>query len=296
MKRVIVLLAILFGFIAVPAQAENPPAIAVIDTGTNTALFQNNIVAEYCVLEFSTCANGKPTMEGPGAANVPATTYTQLDHGTQLISIMLKVNPNAKIIPIRIVGVNKNGSPAIYTNASVKMALDWVAANQEKYNIQVVNVAQGAVFAGCKVPAGTAEVVAALKAKNVPVIASTGNNGNRTAINSIACLPDVVSVGATDNPDPGVSGIAYDPKAKPYIARYSNGTPDTDFYLNGRWYVTNLSGTTKFMVGTSNATASLSAWWLLKKQSTFDATYAALVATTTTASNEWLTGKYIAIP
>lgn len=286
MKRVIVLLAVLFGFIAFPAQADTAPAIAVIDTGTNTALFQNNIVAEYCVVEFTTCPNGKPTMEGAGAANLPATTYTQFDHGTQLISIMLKVNPSAKIVPIRIVGMNKNGSPALYSNQSVKMALDWVVANADKYNIKVVNVAQGGIFTGCKVPAGTAENVSALKAKGISVIAATGNNSNRTAMNSIACLPEVISVGATDNPNPGIGGIAWDPTAKPYIARYSNGTPQTSYYTNGRWYVTNLNGTTKFMVGTSNATAAMSALWLTNPSP----------VTTLTASNEWLTGKYVFIP
>lgn len=285
MKRVIFLLVVLFGATALPVHAETPPAIAVIDTGTNTELFKDSIVAEYCVLEFTNCPNGKPTMEGPGAANVPSTTYAQFDHGSQMISIMLKVNPNAKIIPIRIMGMNKNSSPTIYTNQAVKMALDWVVVNAEKYNIKIVNVSQGAVFANCKVPAGTAEDVAALKAKGVAVVAATGNAGNRTAMDSIACLPDVISVGATDNPDPGVKGIAWDPKATPYIARYSNGNAQTSYYTNGRWYVTNNNGTTKFMVGTSNASAALSALFLTNRN-----------PVTTTASNEWLTGKYVFIP
>ena len=284
MKKALLIGVILFGNL-IPAQAEPPAAIAVIDTGTNTALFKDSIVAEYCVVEYTTCPNGKPTMEGIGAANLPATTYTQFDHGAQMISVMLKVNPSAKIVPIRIVGMNKNGSPALYTNQSVKLALDWVVANAEKYNIKIVNVSQGAIFAGCKVPTGTTENVAALKAKGVLVVAATGNAGNRTAMDSIACLPDVISVGATDNPDPGVSGKAWDPKAKPYIARYSNGNAATSYYTNARFYVTNNNGTTKFMVGTSNASAALSALFLTNRN-----------PETTTASNEWLTGRYVFIP
>ena len=271
--------------VVLPAHAELPPAIAVIDTGTNTSLFKDSIVAEYCVLEFTNCPNGKQTMEGPGAANVPPTTYTQFDHGSQMISIMLNVNPNAKIIPIRIVGINPNGSPVIYTNKAVKLALDWVVANQAKYNIKVVNVSQGAVFAGCAVPAGTAEDVAALKAVGVAVVAATGNDNNRTAMDSIACLPDVISVGATDNPDPGITKKAWNPKAAPYIARYSNGNDKTTYYANGRWYVTNNNGTVKFMVGTSNASAAISALFLTNR-----------TPVTTTASNEWLTGKFVFIP
>ena len=120
------------------------------------------------------------------------------------------------------------------------------------------------------------------------------SDGNRTAVNSPACIPDVVSVGATDNPDSGTKGIAYDKKATPVIARYSNGWSQTDFYLNGRWYVTNLDGTTKFMVGTSNASASMAAWWLLNRKDTFDATYTSLVTTPT--RNDWLSGRYVALP
>jgi hypothetical protein len=283
MKRVIVSTIVTLSVITgVSAHAAPAPAIAVIDTGTNQ--FKNNIVAEYCVLEYTYCPNGKSTMEGTGAAALPTTTYTQFDHGSQMISIILKVNPTANIIPIRIMGMNPNGSPTLYTNKSVKLALDWIVANQDKYNIQVVNISQGAIFAGCAVPSGTAEDVATLKAKGVAVVAATGNANNRTAMDSIACLPDVISVGATDNPDPGSSGKAWDPTAKPYIARYSNGNTATSYYTNARWYVTNNNGTTKFMVGTSNASAALASFFLTNRN-----------PTTTTASNEWLTGKYVFI-
>ena len=281
MKKIIVALFVLIAGIT-PVHADIPASIAVIDTGTNQ--FKDSIVAEYCVLEFTNCPNGQKTMEGVGAAALPPTTYTPFDHGSQMISVMLKVNPAAKIIPIRIVGMNPNGSPTIYTNKAVKLALDWIVANQAKYNIQIVNVSQGAIFAGCSVPVGTAEDVAALKAKGVAVVAATGNVSNRTAMDSIACLTDVISVGATDNPDPGSSGKAWDPKAVPYIARYSNGNAQTSYYTNARWYVTNNNGTTKFMVGTSNASAALSALFLTNRN-----------PVTTTVSNEWLTGKYVFI-
>jgi hypothetical protein len=283
MKKLFIVLTLLASSM-VTAHAETEPSIAVIDTGTNTSLFSNNIVAEYCVLESKVCPNGKSIMEGAGAANLPPTTSTAFDHGSQMISIILKVNPNAKIIPIRIVGMNSLGTPMMYTNDSVKMALDWIVLNQAKYNIQVVNISQGAIFTGCRVPAGTAEDVAVLKAKGVAVVAATGNASNRTAMDSIACLPDVISVGATDNADPGSSGKAWDPNAKPYIARYSNGNAQTSYYTNARWFVTNNNGTTKFMVGTSNASAALAALFLTNRN-----------PATTVASNEWLTGKYVFI-
>jgi len=294
MKKVLLAIALLVG-LATPVHADQPQSIAVIDSGVVTSQFPN-IITEVCILEYSMCPNGKAQMEGVGAANIAPSTNTTLTHGTEMLSIISKVNPNAKLIPIRIVGVAPEGYPYLYSNDAVKLALDWVVANRAKYNITVVNVSQGRVFAGCQVPNGTAQDVATLKANNVAVIGATGNDSNRTAMNSIACLPDVVSVGATDNPDPGSSGKTYDPTAKPYIARYSNGNAQTSFYLNARWIVMQPNGKTKFMVGTSNATAAMSGWWSLNRKATWQDTYNYMVSTSTSANNEWLTGKYVLLP
>jgi hypothetical protein len=287
-----------YGLVALPsagADTTPPPSVAIIDSGINTALF-TNIVTEVCILEYSMCPNEKSQMEGPVAANTGVSTNTTITHGTEMASIIGKVNPAIKIIPIRIVGVTTLGNPYLYSNNAVKSALDWVVANRAKYNIVAVNVSQGKVFAGCGVPAGTQADVDALKVANVPVIAATGNDSNRTAIFSIACLPGVISIGATDNPDPGVSGKTYDPKAKPYIARYSNGNASTSFYLNARWNTLQPNGKIKFMVGTSNATAAFTGWWTLNYKGTWQSTYDYLSSTASVASNEWLTGKYIFVP
>ena len=293
MKKLILVVALLAGVVT-PVHAAGEPTIAVIDTGTNPALFQGNIVTEYCVVESFTCPNGSKTMEGAGASQLPPTTVKSLDHGTQMLSVIKQINPNAKVIPIRIVGVQKTtGLPGGYTNDAVKSALDWVIANRVKYNITVVSISQGAVFAGCRVPAGMTEQVAALKAANVPVLASTGNDGNKTAINSPSCIPDAVAVGATDNP--GVNGATWDPTASPYIARYTNVSPAVDFYTNARFMTTTLNGGQKFMAGTSTATAALAAWWQLNDKGSFDATYNFLLSTSTDAKNETTTGKYVTI-
>ena len=272
--------------------ADAPQSIAIIDTGVNTSLFPK-IVAEYCVLEYTKCPNGKQTMEGTGAANIPVSTISAVNHGNELTSIISTINPNANLIPIKIVGTNPNGNLSIYSNNAVKLALDWVVANRTKYNITVVNIAAGKIFAGCVVPPGTAEDIAILKANNVAVIGATGNDSNRTAMHSVACLPDVVSIGATDNPWPGVQPITYDPKAAPYIARYSNGNSATSFYLNARWKVMQTSGIWKFMVGTSNSAAAMSGWWSLNRKSTWQETYDFMVANAKVASNAWLTGRYV---
>jgi hypothetical protein len=296
MKKLILVLAVLVSSV-VPAHAETPPTIVVIDTGTNTSLFKDSIVYEVCLVSSFKCPNGKLSMEGTGAANIPVTTDKALNHGTQMISLVLRFNPTAKIIPIRIVGISSKGTPGFYSLDDVQSALNWVVANRVKHNIAVVSLAQGAVFAGCKVPAGMAANIAALKAENVPLITAVGNNSNRKDVFSPACLTDTVSVGATDNPWPGSQPVEYDPNASPYIARYSNGAQgQTDFFLNGRWNAMQLNGTTKFTTGTSGATAAFAGWWLLNRKATFDETLKALMATTIDAKNEFQTGKYVRLP
>ena len=295
MKRVIVVISLVLAGLS-PAHADTAPTLVLIDTGVNTKLF-SNIVHEVCLIESGAgvCPNKKDSMEGTGAANLPTTTNATFSHGTQMLSIITKVSPSANVIPIRIVGMTDKGNPYLYSLASVKTALDWVVANRVKFNISVVSLAQGKVFAGCRMPEGMAASLAVLKANNVQVVASTGNDSNRTSVFSPACSPDVISVGATDNPAQK-AGVAWNKTTAPYIARYSNGNAQTTLYANGRWFVTNLNGTTKFMVGTSNATASVASWVFSNKLSDWNSTYANLISNATgTASNEWLTGRYLFI-
>lgn len=299
MKKLLTLLISItvLGTTAVPVHAETPPTIVVIDTGTNTSLFKDSIAYEVCLVTSYRCPNGKMMMEGTGAANIPVTKDKNLNHGTQMVSLVLRFNPTAKVIPIRIVGISPSGVPGFYSMEDVQSALNWVVANRVKHNIAVVSLAQGAVFTGCKVPAGMAANIATLKEAHVPLITAVGNNGNRKDVFSPACLPDAVSVGATDNPWSGSQPIEYDPKAAPYIARYSNGAQgQTDFFLNGRWNAMQLNGTTKFTTGTSGATAAFAGWWLLNRKTTFDETFNALMATTIDAKNEFQTGKYVRLP
>jgi len=296
MKKIMLVLVLLTGLIS-PANAAGEPTIAIIDSGVNNSLFANNIAYEVCLMSIARCPNAQTSMEGPGAANTPATTDKVLNHGTQMASIVRAVNPSAKILPIRIVNQTPAGVAGLYSLDDVQNALNWIITNREKYNISVILLAQGAVMGNCRVPAGMAQSIATLKAANVPVIAAAGNDSNKKTTQSPACLTDTVSVGATDNPWSGSESYAYDPAAAPYIARYSNGAQgQVDFYLNARYYTTLTDGSQKFMVGTSNSSAALAGWWLLNKKATFDETFNAIMATTTEAKNELITGRYVRLP
>jgi len=296
MKKIMLVLVLLTGLIS-PANAAGEPTIAIIDSGVNNSLFANNIAYEVCLMSIARCPNAQTSMEGPGAANTPATTDKILNHGTQMASIVRAVNPSAKILPIRIVNQTPAGVAGLYSLDDVQNALNWIITNREKYNISVILLAQGAVMGNCRVPAGMAQSIATLKAANVPVIAAAGNDSNKKTTQSPACLTDTVSVGATDNPWSGSEPYAYDPAAAPYIARYSNGAQgQVDFYLNARYYTTLTDGSQKFMVGTSNSSAALAGWWLLNRKATFDETFNAIMATTTEAKNELITGRYVRLP
>ena len=80
--------------------------IAIIDTALDTSLslFKDRIAYEVCIVEFESCPNGKPIMEGPGSAVLPFEIISKygLDHGTQMASLAVKENMTVKIVFIRI--------------------------------------------------------------------------------------------------------------------------------------------------------------------------------------------------
>ena len=244
---------------ALPTQAEPFPSIAVIDSGINTSLFKDSLVYEVCIVSEFTCPNGKQKMEGVGAANTFISTDKVLGHGTSVVSAILQNNPSAKIVMIRIVGIDSKGKPADYYLEDIDMALRWVVNNQKKYNISVVNISQGNLFSTCRVSATFKKDVQILKKINVPVITAVGNDGNNKPVWSPGCWKDTISVGAKD-----LNGT---------VKPYSNLKGKVDFYVNDDYNVTTMSGSIKQTYGTSISTAVVSAWWSLQNNSDYNLTY-----------------------
>ena len=290
MRKLLALVLLLVG-VSFPAQANTTPTVAIIDVGFNASLFPNNVVAEVCIVSNAACPNGQRFQEGAGAASVPANALPAFAHGTTMLSILTSVNPDAKVVLVRVLGMNTNGRAGAYTIDDITKALVWIVNNSSRLNIKAVSVSQGRVNAPCRATSELTGAVSSLKKQEVAVIASTGNEKNRTNIAVPSCIDDVVSVGATDNP---LAGSAWDKTATPTIALYSNGNATTDFYTNGRFFHTAQNGSRQFAVGTSNATAAFAGWWMKNLKSTINETYASF--TTTTASNQWLTGRYVFIP
>lgn len=278
-KNSLVLALVLFGLQVVPVQAESLESIAVIDSGTNTELFKDNILYEVCIVSEFTCPNGKKFMEGKGAANIPISTNKVLRHGTAVVSAILQSNPSVKIVMIRIVGIDSKENPADYYLEDIDMALSWVVKNQKKHNISVVNISQGNTFATCRISETFKKDVQTLKKRNVPVITPAGNDGNSKPVFSPGCWKETVSIGA-------INSVGT-------IQSYSNAQGKVDFYLKDNYTVTTMDGSKKDIYGTSFATASLSAWWALNKLNSIQDTYRYLQSVAKPTSNDFVKGTYL---
>jgi hypothetical protein len=294
MKKLLVIILVLAG-LSSPAQA-NAPTVAIIDVGFNTTSFANNVVHEVCIVSVAMCPNGTRFQEGTGAATVAANSLPAFAHGTNMLSILTIVNPDVKVVLIRILGLNTNGKAGAYSIDNVTAALRWVTANYSQLNIKAVSISQGRVNAPCRATPDLVNNIKTLTAANVAVIASTGNESNRTNMAVPACIEETISVGATDNPEVRNTGKGWNVSATPTVALYSNGNASTDFYTNGRFFHTAMNGTRQFSVGTSNATAAFAGMWMKNLRPTIAETYNSFVSTATSTSNQWLTGRYVLIP
>lgn len=248
------------------------PTLVIIDTAIDTSMsiFKDRIVQEVCIVEFDVCPNGKSLMEGPGAATLPIEMLSRkdLEHGTQMASLAIKVNPNIKIIFIRIAGIDsKTKLLKPRSHKTVNMALDWVIANQKNFNIQALTMLQAAYNVNFpKIPfymtapgtdycpkfPETNEKINTLMAIGVPAFFPAGNNSDKSRISWPACIPSSVAIGAVfDYGD---------------VASYSNNDLKLiDFYARGNNVVmgpkSKLSGTN----GTSGAAVITAASWISVK-------------------------------
>jgi len=258
---------------AEPTQNQSP-TIAIIDTALDTSLslFKDRIAYEVCIVEFETCPNGKPFMEGPGSAVLPSNIITKfgLDHGTQMTSLAVRTNMTVKVVFIRIAGVNpNNGAPKPRTEKTLTAALDWVIANQSKFNIQSVSMSQSAynvknpkldfymTAAGtdyCPKKPETETRINRLVSLGVPSFFPVGNDRDYSRIAWPACVPSAIAVGAT---------MPY-----PEIASYSNyDSKLVDFYSQGTIQTLGPNNVLQNIAGSSGATVIAATSWATIKSS-----------------------------
>ena len=281
MKKAIlaVLSATLVLSVISPAQAEDQKVLAVIDTAINSDLLPA-VTYEACfaVSKSTGCPNGQTFMEGKGAAKsaFPASINSNTYHGDSMVKAALTVNPNLKVVFVRVADVTTAGNNVIYP-ASLIAAIDWVSKNAQKYSIDAVSISLSGVNstldianAATKVislsPSCTNKVVidsvASLNVQNIPTFAATGNNGSKTLVGFPACIPGVIGVGALSNQVDGDTKIG---------ETATNRGIGLDVVANGAIDITKYNGSPTTLSGSSGANVIAASTYIAKgKQQTAD--------------------------
>ena len=246
-----------------PAQKS----LVIIDSGINTDLpwAKNAVVDEACFVEFHRCPNGFSQMIGTGASKMtPAMTNAgSLSHGTQMASVAVAVDPNVKIVSIRITGMTPKGVPTPYSGKAISWALDYVEGNKARLNVGAVSISLGNSYrsTACPIVGNLQKQITDLMASGVAVAIAVGNGGS-TKIDYPACIPQAIAVGATEDryAMKEVSGWVYP------IMAISNHNSEVDYFVNGKYTVSDLSDNKKVSFGTSNSTVAF-ATYLTKRLS-----------------------------
>lgn len=257
--KLLLILALAASLLVVPASANTQKTLVIIDSGVNTELdwVKSTLVEEVCIIEYGTCPNGQKFMNGPGAAHVRYQDVKDkaMHHGSQMYSVAVQVDPNVRVVFIRIVGMSAKGFANSYTMRSVQQAMDWVDSNAARLNVGAVSLSVGRSYTevGCPIEASFQATVRKLTGAGIGVVASAGNGGNKLKVDYPACTPEVISVGATDvrYSMRGVSGWITP------VMPSSNGGQDLDLYAHGRWTTQDLTGRKLLTLGTSNAAVAV---------------------------------------
>ena len=276
----VVFLALVAG-VTPAAQAAEQKTLVIIDSGFNTQLpfLAGKVVDEACFIEYGKCPNGQASMTGPGAATLAATDAVKdrtFSHGTQMASVAHAVNPSSKFVLIRVVGRSDKGFANTYTTRVVQLALDWVSANAARLNVGAVSISMGRAYkeAACPIETPLQSRIVELKASNIGVFTAAGNRSNQIKVDYPACIPEAITVGATDTRYVlrNITGWIYP------IMPNSNGGADLDLYALGRYNTTTLDGSNTLVLGTSAATVAVASKWtqFLSEGGTYDSLWATI--------------------
>ncbi len=270
------------------------PTLAILDTAIDTSLpmFKDKIVQEVCIIDWNTCPNGTNFMEGPGAASMPANLIIKdgFDHGTRMAQAALTSNNNINILFIKTIGNTANGSRQIVSDNNIAKALNWIALNKDRYNVQAVSMSQGHhnLMPGaqyCNKSPLLEGAISSLYNFGIPVFFAAGNNRDLKRIDFPSCIPLSISVGATMPGD--------------YIASYSNADPLLlDFYALGSLTLFLPGGIKRVNTsGTSISTQILASTWLYIKTNnpsfSYSDTYNYMLSKSVSVAGRNVSGKFV---
>lgn len=292
MSKKIMLLVVAISATLLPSQtasAVGEKTLVIIDSGINTDLAwaKNAVIDEACFVELHRCPNGFSQMVGAGAAKVtPAmTTASSFSHGTQMASVAVAINPNVKIVSIRVAGLTPRGVPTPYSGKAISWALNYVEANKARLNVGAVSISLGNSYrsTACPIVGNLQKQITNLMASGVAVAIAVGNGGS-TKIDYPACIPEAIAVGATEERYAmrEVSGWVYP------IMAISNHNSEVDYFVNGKYTVSDISDNKKVSFGTSNSTVAF-ATYLTKRLSAGENLTAVLASVNASLVNAYKT-------
>ena len=240
--------------------------IAVLDSGFDSAHpdLAGALVGEACFLDFDgsingtgRCPNGSDRQIGDGSA------VDDNNHGTWVSGVITSdgvvasrgAAPGTSIVAVKVLDFNNSFN--FYSE--VVAALDYVYNNRPEVDIINMSLGTNAMFLGA-CDASTSyniagfDIVNLLVADGVTTIASAGNQGSATQMQSPACLSNVIAVGASTKDDA--------------IASFSNRNEQTDIFAPGAEITTSARGGGSASVnGTSFAAPHVAACAALLRQS-----------------------------
>ena len=268
--------------------------VAVLDSGLDTDHpdLSDDLVAEECFCSFGCCPNGTARQSGAGSAEDDA------GHGTNVTGVITSKGtiaplggaPDAHIVAIKV--LDRDGR--FQSSADIIAALDWILSNRPDVNIVNMSLGTNDLFAGdCDEADSRTRAFAAaidtLRARQVLVFASSGNQASGTSMAAPACIASTIAVGAVWDANVGPRGglgCFEATTAADQVTCFSNSDAMTDLFAPGGPMVsTGLRGLTSEFTGTSQASpmAAACAAVLLQRGPTLtaDAVEAALESSST---------------
>jgi hypothetical protein len=184
--------------------------VAVLDTGFDLQheALQGRFVQEACFSRpgrGSTCPGRSDHVVGPGAADLLPTDDWGAAHGTQVASVIVRASPATKLIGVQV-ATRQRGFPhclpgqscLVVSTWDLARALGWLLELSEHEPLAAINISlSGELFEGACADHWLAPQVEALRRRGVATVAAAGNDA-QDAISVPACLPQAISVGASD--------------------------------------------------------------------------------------------------
>lgn len=262
MKKVLLaLLSIAIAFTAMqPSQAQDQKVLAIIDSAVSSDKIPS-VIHEVCFTQNNSCPNKTNFMEGKGAANSsvwPSSIVNAIYHGHNMTQAALTVDPNIKIVFVRVANVTSSGN-ILQDQKSLQAAIEWVSNNAEKHGIDAVSISLSSISTNnlnqCTRNSVVINAVSSLNSKNIPTFASTGNEGSLSVVGYPSCVSGVIGVGAS----------WLDATTKSHIfAKSTNRGPGLDVLGVAEALIVRYHGTTVQTSGTSGATVLAAAKYVSK--------------------------------